>query len=113
MACGATLDHVAKPLVFLKVDLTTSQSLVQDAAGITITPFLTAFRPPPPAYSAGDQGADQPDQQGPERDHGEPHQAGLPPGPAAAPDHHHDHLLAAPVIPGLRPHHFKIGSRYL
>jgi hypothetical protein len=49
MACGATLDHVAKPLVLLEVDLTASQSLVQDAAGIAIAPLLTAFRPPPPA----------------------------------------------------------------
>jgi hypothetical protein len=48
MASGATLDHVAEPLVFLEVDLTTSQSLVQDAPGITIAPLLPAFRLPPP-----------------------------------------------------------------
>jgi hypothetical protein len=42
MACGATLDHVAKPLVFLEVDLTASQSLVQHAAGIAIAPRVSA-----------------------------------------------------------------------
>src|SRR4029077_8114082 len=71
------------------------QPLIEDAPRVVAAGFLAPAARAGPPGGAGDQSVDGPDQQAPERDHADPHQAGLPPRPAAAvPEHHHDHLLA-------------------
>ena len=71
------------------------QPLVQDAPRIVAAGLALPGSGAGPPGEAGDQSVDRPDQKTPEHDHAGPHQARLPPGPAAAvPEHHHDHLLA-------------------